>query len=320
MLTKHIDLINIFLMIFSAITAFFFPFELFLFSYAVLGPLHYLTEISWLESKNFFSNHRYEILLILGIGIALLALQFLNTELRIPFAGVLLFCAFSFSLVFVSTSKLKSRIIACVLLFIASVFLTASRLFLVFFAILLPTLVHVFLFTGAFMLFGALKSKNKIGLLSVLVFIGCFFALFFITVKLQNFSVGAYVRNAYSSFEGVNLEVMNLINIGNKKVQQSIYDSDAGLSIMRFIAFAYTYHYLNWFSKTKVIHWDKISKFRMNAIIGLWIVSVAVYIYDYKMGLFYLYALSMLHVLLEFPLNNRSFIGIYQEIKKHFSH
>src|SRR5438045_6620252 len=31
------------------------PFHVFLFAYAVLGPLHYLTEISWLHDRNYFT-------------------------------------------------------------------------------------------------------------------------------------------------------------------------------------------------------------------------------------------------------------------------
>ena len=41
-------------MFLSAIGAFFLPFEVFLFAYAFLGPLHYLTEISWLHDRNIF--------------------------------------------------------------------------------------------------------------------------------------------------------------------------------------------------------------------------------------------------------------------------
>ena len=36
---------------------------------------------------------------------------------------------------------------------------------------LVPTLIHVYVFTGLFMLFGALKSRSKTGLLSILFFI-----------------------------------------------------------------------------------------------------------------------------------------------------
>ncbi|MCC6181260.1 MAG: hypothetical protein IT237_05450 [Bacteroidia bacterium] len=48
---NQINYANIGLMIISAFLAFLLPFELFLFSYAVLGPLHYLTEIGWLHKK-----------------------------------------------------------------------------------------------------------------------------------------------------------------------------------------------------------------------------------------------------------------------------
>src|SRR3984885_2522166 len=55
---KTIDLANIVLMIISCVAAFLLPFELFLFSYAVLGPLHYLTEISWLHDRSYFFGLR----------------------------------------------------------------------------------------------------------------------------------------------------------------------------------------------------------------------------------------------------------------------
>ena len=54
MTAKKIDIINIFLIIISLIVAIKLPFELFLFSYAILGPLHYLTEIHWLHDKKYF--------------------------------------------------------------------------------------------------------------------------------------------------------------------------------------------------------------------------------------------------------------------------
>jgi hypothetical protein len=41
---------------------------------------------------------------------------------------------------------------------------------------------------------------------------------------------------------------------------QFVYYSKTGVLLMRFIAFAYLYHYLNWFSKTEVIRWHKVPK------------------------------------------------------------
>jgi hypothetical protein len=49
-----INYVNIGLMMISCVTAYVVPFGLFLFSYTVLGPLHYLTEISWLHDRKYF--------------------------------------------------------------------------------------------------------------------------------------------------------------------------------------------------------------------------------------------------------------------------
>src|SRR6476620_636665 len=54
----QVNYLNIALMIVSCLLAFRFPFELFLFSYAILGPLHYLTEISWLHERKYFTEDK----------------------------------------------------------------------------------------------------------------------------------------------------------------------------------------------------------------------------------------------------------------------
>lgn len=71
-----------------------------------------------------------------------------------------------------------------------------------------------------------------------------------------------------------------------------------------FIAFAYTYHYLNWFSKTSIIGWKNTLTKRSALLIGgIWLMAVSLYAYDYKTGFALLFFLSFLHVFLEFPLN-----------------
>ncbi|MCU1350437.1 MAG: hypothetical protein JWO56_3467, partial [Acidobacteria bacterium] len=74
--------------------------------------------------------------------------------------------------------------------------------------------------------------------------------------------------------------------------------------------FAYTYHYLNWFSKTSIIKWHEVSRRRALAIGLLWAAAVGVYAYDYSIGIGVLYLLSMLHVLLEFPLDHQTLAGV----------
>ena len=47
---------------------------------------------------------------------------------------------------------------------------------------------------------------------------------------------------------------------------QSVYDS-LGIGVMRLIAFAYQYHYLNWFSKTSIIKWHEVTRARAATIL-----------------------------------------------------
>src|SRR3979409_1123704 len=54
--TNEVNYLNVGLMVVACILAYLIPFELFLFSYAVLGPLHYLTEISWLHDRKYFTE------------------------------------------------------------------------------------------------------------------------------------------------------------------------------------------------------------------------------------------------------------------------
>ena len=64
----QINYLNIGLMFISMIAAFVMPFEVFLFAYAFLGPLHYLTEISWLHDRKYFSTGKYDFIVLLGVG------------------------------------------------------------------------------------------------------------------------------------------------------------------------------------------------------------------------------------------------------------
>lgn len=67
MSTAQINYLNIGLMLVSLAAAMTLPFEVFLFSYAVLGPLHYLTEISWLHDRRYFTERKWDGMVLLGI-------------------------------------------------------------------------------------------------------------------------------------------------------------------------------------------------------------------------------------------------------------
>lgn len=335
MTAKTIDQVNIGLMLVSCILAFIVPFELFLFSYAVLGPLHYLTEMSWLHKRNYFTNGKKDYIFLWALGgmlTILVVASFLHSNWQMStaynffidlmgaqtFNDVTTFCiylAFISALAFVLINDWLYKIIFIVVgMFIGMLFSNAPAYFYIF-SVFLPTLIHVFVFTGLFILYGALKSKSPTGIASLVVFVVCGISFFVFFPHFSFYKISTYAQNALveSGFSYVNQAFMHLFKLGEAS-RENIFSSDIGFGIMRFIAFAYTYHYLNWFSKTSVIKWHEVPKQWLAAVIVMWLGAVGLYAYDYRVGLVALYFLSMLHVFLEFPLNYRSIIGIGEEI------
>ena len=315
--TDGVNYLNIFLMLFSCAVAYLIPFELFLFAYSVIGPLHYLTEISWLQKKNYFIKSKKDIWLFVLVSVLLLvALLDKNSKINQITTG-LIFTSFMFAFIILFIEKTTQKLFWLFLVFfLFAVFgLNNVWAFQVIFAILLPTIVHVFIFTGAFILYGALKSKSISGIFSLFVFIACALICFFFDLENIAYSVSAYVRKTYEMFFIINKTLSDVLGVGSIRKANDIFNNAGAIAVMRFIAFAYTYHYLNWFSKTSIIKWHEISKKRMISIVFLWIVSVVLYAYNYTVGFFALFFLSLLHVFLEFPLNHHTFIGIGKEFK-----
>ena len=118
-----------------------------------------------------------------------------------------------------------------------------------------------------------------------------------------------YVQNIF--LEGDFYRINQSVNAVLFSISDSfILDSPNGLRIQGYIAFAYTYHYLNWFSKTEVIKWHKIPRPQLLFSFVIWIISIAIHLIDVKTGIMFIALLSMLHVIMEFPLNHKSFISI----------
>jgi len=316
---KGINYFNIVLMVLSVIAAYIIPFELFLFSYAVLGPLHYLTEISWLEKKNYFIKSKNDIWIFVLLVVFITIGLFNKGSKTNLFLASFLFSAFVYGLIILF---IENKVVKFFLIFITFIVSLAFKfnhfpsLPFMLFAVWLPTIIHVYIFTGLFMLYGALKSRSRSGILSILVFIICALTFFIYTPDHIGIPVTNYGREAYSFFALLNRSLYQFLGYGDLNINDEVLFFGAkSIIIMRFIAFAYTYHYLNWFSKTTVIKWNDVSKKRMSIIVALWILSVSLYAFSYKTGFYALFLLSMLHVFLEFPLNYRSFIGIGQEVK-----
>jgi len=322
---ERLDAVNIGLMLLSCVVAVIIPLELFLFSYAILGPLHYLTEISWLHDRKYFTKGRYDAVMLLTIGLitsiayysmmGYLELEF-PTQAMLKLAYIALLSAAVFALV----KNTFYRIAGVFLIIITS---QLSEHFALFFGVFLPTLVHVYVFTGIFMLYGALKSGSRLGIVSVGVLLLCPVLLYFLFPDYTPFGLTDYGKQQYIGDRGsgfISLHMVALREWFGIRPQEGdiparfwvdqVFHSKTGILLMRFIAFAYTYHYLNWFSKTSIIQWHKVPKWRFAVVILFWIVSIVLYVYSYIIGFMWLFFLSYLHVLLEFPLNYTSAMGI----------
>ncbi|HYM20563.1 MAG TPA: hypothetical protein VEW28_06115 [Candidatus Kapabacteria bacterium] len=327
---RSVDQINIGLMLISCLLAFIFPFQLFLFSYAVLGPLHYFTEIPWLEKKQFYTRGKYDFLLLVLATILIAGIYYMTPSDEIvkpdgmKLIAVFTFIAFFGALVMTTMKTLWQKAAAIILIAGSTFIFNRFGIFGMIFGNFIPSIIHVYLFTGAFILLGALKHKSAAGIFSLVVFALCTAAIFLVSPDPQmNRSLSLYVKSSYLLFAGLNFDLMNFFGMqhvtpDSPGLGDILFFSDTGIIIMRLIAFSYTYHFLNWFSKTSVIKWHQISKRGIVIVLVLWAGSLAIYAIDYKIGLRYLYALSLLHVLLEFPLNHRTFIGIGQELKARF--
>jgi hypothetical protein len=343
------DLLNIELMLLAAVVAMLIPFELFLFSYAILGPLHYLTEISWLHDKNYYTKGRYDALFLLVIGLAI-TLGYFNSlygllpqyneysgsDLNIPreLFYYLPWIALLSSLLFVTVKNNYYRLAGFFVIIISLKISTFSPLS-IYLSVFLPTLIHVYIFTGLFMLYGTLKSKSRFGLPAVFLLLLCPVLLFTVYPGTRFFSTTQYGIQSYIGGQrGVGFIALHIQTLSRffgyntdpvPKTQQdynywynAVFNSRKGLLLARCIAFAYTYHYLNWFSKTRIIRWHEVPRGRFVFIVIFWLISIALYLTSYTLGLQWLFFISYLHVLLELPLNITSIVGIGKSIRQSF--
>lgn len=336
MTVDKVNYLNIVLVAISCVLAYLLPFELFLFSYVVLGPLHYLTEINWLHKRKYFTNDPTDFKGILLIGLLLIVCYFIDRSTQWGFTSgfieqyislqqlsywartwvanfiVMAFVA-ALSMVFFKETLSK---VAFTLLVTGGVLLVgALRPSLMIFAVLLPTVIHVSIFMALFIIYGAIKGNSISGYLSFIVFvIGMVLCFVYVPIdqayQISDSLLGKYLSTDLKSMNEVLLSFWGELEPG---IETLLY-SKKGIAIQRFIAFTYTYHYLNWFSKTHVIQWHQVSRSNLLWIGVLWFVAVSVYLYDLVLGISVLFLLSMLHVFLELPLNFRTLIGIGQKL------
>jgi hypothetical protein len=310
-----VNTINIVLVVLSCVAAFMLPFELFLFSYAVLGPLHYLTQISWMHDRRYFTSagSRGDSLFLAGLALCVGSISLGLPQLS-DYNPSIAFVAFGTALLMILAKQTRTKVIGALVLLGLSFLMRRWDHFGLTFGAFLPTVIHVCLFTACFVLVGAMKSRDWSGVGLLGVYSICA-ASCFLFVPESSYVISEAAHEQYTQdFYGLN-NSLSFLFFGRVFTGISeVFASEQGLMIARFIAFSYTYHYLNWFSKTSVIRWHEVPRSRLIGCFGIWLASLALYAYDFRSGVSALLLLSLTHVYLEFPLNHRTFMAIGTEL------
>lgn len=285
------DAIHLGLMLAALALAYVLPFELLLLSYAILGPVHYLTEISWLHERRYFMPWPW----LAGVLVVLTIAAINVTSWQS--AGLLIWVALVLAaLAAIRMSWLARAVLAAVAVVLTWIIFTQD-FFVAITAALIPTLVHVSLFTLVFMIVGAHRARSWSQAALIGVYVVAIAFIFALPpdapVRWPHFD-----QVGWRYFAAVAPALGRFVGMPGWQIDHRF----AGL-----LSFVYTYHYLNWFIKADVIRWRDVPKWRLVTVTMLGIAATGLYFYDYDYGFRLLLFLSMLHVLLEFPLNALSF-------------
>ena len=263
------------------------PFELLLLAYVVLGPAHYATEISWLHDRKYFLPQRG-----IAIGLALVAIIAALID-NAAWFGFVMWSAFVICVLLAATTTALQGLV----LFVAAIVLTGWMLThgasLAVLGVLLPTLIHVSLFTMIFMALGAYRSGATVQWVLLALYVAAI-ALILIVPPSAATIVPSFEKAGQDYFANVAPALGRLFAIPGLRLDTRL---------VSLLAFVYTYHYLNWFIKAEVIRWNAMSRGRLALVVVASAASTALYFYDYAFGFTVLLALSLAHIVLEFPLN-----------------
>lgn len=282
------DVIHMGLLLAALGTTYLVPFELLLLSYVVLGPAHYFTEISWLHDRKYFLPHR-------SVPVALAVVAVIAALIdNASWFGFVMWMAFVVcALLAAATTAMQGTALVIVAVWLTAV-MAMNGSSLAVLGILLPTLIHVSLFTLIFMTLGAIRSGSRMQALLILLYLAAI-AILLVAPPSAETRIPAFARVAHEYFGNVAPALGRLLGVADVRL-------DTRLTSL--LAFVYTYHYLNWFIKAEVIRWADISRTRLAVIVAASAASTALYFYDYTFGFTVLLALSLVHVVLEFPLNS----------------
>ena len=157
-----VNYLNILLMLAASALAFYMPFEVLLVSHALLGPLHYLTEISWLHDKKYFVTGKIDPLFLVAPAVPITAVLSSSFSPQDQWVAILIGLTFGAAAGMVLFKRGIHKLLFGIGVFVLMLLLSEISSISMFVVMLLPSVVHIFIFTGAFILLGALKSESPL--------------------------------------------------------------------------------------------------------------------------------------------------------------
>ncbi|MCO4764273.1 MAG: hypothetical protein KC502_22365 [Myxococcales bacterium] len=321
---RRADTVNLAAQVVSLALAWHWPLATLLVSFAVLGPLHYLTELRWLHAHGWgVTKPKPWIWVLAGLALAfslpfLLALPWLRPLVAAfsPGRGIapvfgwingLLLIALVTCAALVATENKWLRWLAfgcgCGLAFALQGRPTAN-LWLGFY---LPSLVHVFGFTSVFVWVGARRSGHPLGWCNGILLLAIPVLIALLPLNPADYAFDSAWRAPFvaNSFHLLPARLGESLGVGPERA--FYFDDAVSLRLQIFVTFAYLHHYLNWFAKTEVIGWHRgMRRSTLALMLVIWVVCVATYVWDYRVGFAVSMSLSTLHLVLEFPVDFRA--------------
>jgi hypothetical protein len=274
--------LNVLALLLSCLAAHLAPAATLILAYAALGPLHYLTEISWLHDRRYFVAR--PAWLVVGTIVGVVG-GFVMSDaagvVAIAVGGACVAAGVGCRAIGVTAAMLATGVVAGLGVWAGWWWVLAA-------VVLVPTLIHVFAMTAMFVVAGAIraKSRREWAVVGCLALCSASFAL----VPCVDLAGGMMFERAAELFG----EVFAVLGVRGV---------DAASALLGFTAFAYAYHYLNWFLKARTIGWATMTTERKVLLGAVWGVIACAYVIDVRLGLLVSIPLSFGHVLLEMPLN-----------------
>jgi hypothetical protein len=241
---RRADFIHLCLMLIAFGLAYVVPLELLVLAYVVLGPAHYTTEISWLHGRRYFVPHRgYAVALaVIALGAALVT--------NASWFGFVMWAALVLGALFITPRNgAQGVVLAIAATGLTAIFYSRSPALAVI-GVLLPTLIHVSVFTLIFMALGAWRARSAPQSGLIAVYLAAIALILFVP------PTGATVIPRFAAiaqdYFGTVAQALGVL-FGTR-------DIHLDMRLTGLLSFLYTYHYLNWFIKAEVIRWADIPR------------------------------------------------------------